>query len=200
MKLSDWESLYSTVVSQIVRRMDNETLSFYSDNVQDWVDALLSLGKFEEELFDKYYKPETQHICIRYRTWTSLCRKYMRTARKENKKKSAQIIFNLWGLAAYCFPRTKHIKEPQEYLRPITQEELDFALANLIPGDSVNIEWYNRDSKVLTYRNLNAVVDNRFGQAHILDDDGTLLDFDLIWDWYYPIDRYLDLEKGWKKD
>lgn len=36
MKLSDWESLYSTVVSQIVRRMDNETLSFYSDNVQDW--------------------------------------------------------------------------------------------------------------------------------------------------------------------
>lgn len=92
------------------------------------------------------------------------------------------------------------MKEPQEYLRPITQEELDFALANLIPGDSVNIEWYNRDSKVLTYRNLNAVVDNRFGQAHILDDDGTLLDFDLIWDWYYPIDRYLDLEKGWKKD
>lgn len=205
MKLSDWNELYSRQVQWAIRRFD--CVEFYNDTIQDWVNALLLLNEFEKELFKKYYNEETKHICIRYRTWTSLCRKYIKKCRKYNQYTSGDFIFSLWSNSQYYFPKINHSLREYDYFRPITLEELEYANKYLIPTLDTedqkkahkNTIWYSENSKVLTYRGLNAPVDNCWRSAHIIDDKGKQRTFDLIWDWYYPIDRYLDMEKGWKK-
>ena len=205
MRLKDWYELYSKQTEWAINRFN--CTEFYNDTIEDWVNALVILGEFEKELFKKYYNEDTKHICIRYRTWTALCRKYIRKCKEYDQYTAADFIFSLWVNAQYYFPKTNHSLREKDYFRPITQEELKYANKYLIPKLMTkaqkkahkNTIWFSKDSKVLTYRGINAPIDNFWKSAHIIDDKGKQRTFDLIWDWYYPIDRYLDLEKGWKR-
>lgn len=205
MTLNNWRDEYCHIVRWVISRI--EAADLFKDNKDDWVECLIYLEKFEKELFEKHYNSKTKKFVIREREWFAICHRYIKKAKKENKRKKADFIFAIWTDLANSLYFKNH-KDPwnaYDLCRKITKEELEFANKYLIPKlDTIaqkrahkNTVWYDKDSDVLIYRNNKFILDNCWREAHILHK-GKERSFSLDWDWWYPIDRYLDLEKGWK--
>lgn len=107
------------------------------------------------------------------------------------KKKSNNSSFYIYYCIIFMY------LDVLDYFRDATKEEIEFANKSLIPEVPypelyTDHPWYDETSKVLTYKGIDAIVDNNWGSAHILDYKGEQRQFDLIWDWWYPIDMYLE--------
>ena len=53
-KLRDWDRLYVRNFDWVLRRMEPDSLEFYRDSEQDWVEAIRAFNKVQLELFDNY--------------------------------------------------------------------------------------------------------------------------------------------------
>ena len=53
-KLSDYDKLYRHNFDWVLSRIELDTLKFYGDKVEDWVEALRAFEKVEKELFKDY--------------------------------------------------------------------------------------------------------------------------------------------------
>ena len=53
-KLRDWDRLYVCNFNWVLRRMEPDSLEFYKDSEQDWVEAIRAFNKVQLELFDNY--------------------------------------------------------------------------------------------------------------------------------------------------
>ena len=53
-KLRDWDRLYVTTFNWFLTRIEPNTLYFYKDAEQDWIEAVKAFNKLQTELFDKY--------------------------------------------------------------------------------------------------------------------------------------------------
>ena len=204
MRFADWNELYSYEVRRALKPIEYESSEDIRNN---WFYCLQILNRFEKNLYNKYYNFKTGGFNIRYREWFSLCHKYIRQARKENNHMLGDFLFSLWNTGCYYFKRHKDPRSYLEVSRPITDEELEFANKYLIPELETleakeaykNTIWYSKESRVITYRNINAIVDDQWEVGHILYK-GSHKQFPTDWDWWYNIDRFLDLEKNWKKE
>lgn len=203
MKLNDWNNIYNNVTRWAISRMS--TTSFFEDSKDDWIESLIWLEKFEKELFDKYHKEYKSKFTMRCREWSQLCHKYIHRARKINNRTIGTFFFEIWSSGRHCWKSfISNTTNPFNYTRQATKEEIEYANKYLVPKyankevfKNDKTVWYRDDTKVLTYRGINAIIDSVFCDAHILYRNKHHT-FQLIYDWYYPIDEFLDLEKMWK--
>ena len=66
----------------------------------------------------------------------------------------------------------------------------------MFPHD--NFSFLSDDTKIMNYKGLKIYVYQPYAIGFIVDHNKEIKQFDLIWDWWYPIDRYVYLEKGYK--
>lgn len=93
MTLNNWRDEYCHIVRWVISRIGAADL--FKDNKDDWVECLLYLEKFERDLFEKHYNSKTKKFVIREREWSAICHKYIKQAKKENKRKKADFIFTI---------------------------------------------------------------------------------------------------------
>lgn len=209
MNAKDWAELYNTKVSWAIRMLQDADERNLTDEKEEWIKALFVLNKMDYDIFNEFYSAETQKLSVTYEQWDEFCHRYIAQARENSAYKSALAVFLLWQSGNHYFSKNKKIKKLYDHSafeRDITEEECEYALKHLTPTLNdfqkevhKNTTWYNIECKVLTYRGINAPIDAVWHCAHILDDKGEERQFSLNWDWWYPIDEYLDLQKGWKE-
>ena len=207
-KLSDYDRLYRHSTDWALRRMEPDTLRFYGDKVEDWVDALMAFNKVQEELFKNYavtYKTKKRSKYIKGIELTAeqlfdLFHKYLN---QYTNKTVRDYIFQ-WrnDLRGYIEGAQPTLDCPWEYYKPATKEEIEQAridFSSVEDKDLYTNEVYHHnhtfrdDAVVLEYRGNRFIIDNEWGCAWAKNKKGEVRSFTLEWDWWYPIDEYLDL-------
>ena len=110
-------------------------------------------------------------------------------------------IFHWWNtLRGYVEDAQPPLDQPWLYYKPATKEEIAEARKNFSKVEEnfhgekmVYNHTFKKDAKVLEYRGNRFIIDSEWGNAWTLDKNGKPRSFDLQWDWWFPIDQYLDL-------
>ena len=209
-KLSTWDRLYCHTIDWALRRMDPDCLEMYHDTEQDWVDALKAFQKVKEELFKTYgatYKSgnKFKRSCIKGLELTAdqLFEIFHRHMNQYTNHTVRDFIFHWWNdLRYYVKDAQPTLDCPWLFYKPATKEEIekarkDFKKVKHIEQYNKKVSYsthtFNDDAQVLEYRGESFIIDNEWGDAWTLDKNGKPISFDLQWDWWFPIDQYLDL-------
>lgn len=191
-KLENWLHCYNHHVDWVLRQLRSDQLISEDNFVVEkdaYINALvIYLADLEKELFKKYYDSSRECFTASRRQWSALCHKYIKKARLAKDYISGDLIFGIWTFCDECFKSKRVLNSVVNFTRPATEEEISKA-AEMFPGHHV--------TKILTYRNINAPISDDWCAALIMYNN-EIQDFQLIWDWWYPIDRFLDLVKDWK--
>lgn len=206
-KLSDWDRLYCHTIDWAIRRMEPDTLEFYHDTIQDWTDALLAFQKVKEELFKTYgvtYKSGNsfKKKCIKGLELTAdqLFELFHRHLEQYTNKTVRYFIFHWWNDLRYYIEGAQPILDcPWELYKEATKEEIEQANKDFAHyeydhyGEIQKSDHTFNNGKILEYRGIRFPIDDQWGDAWFKKKDGTITHFDLVWDYWYPIDECLDL-------
>lgn len=207
LKLSDWNSMYVRMFDWALSRMTSRCLKFYGDTSDGWKSALLAFYRFQNDLFARYavtYKSGENAGCVKGLEFSAdelseLIHMYMSSC---DCYTARRFLFNWWSDLRYCTPGAlPTLGCADDYLKPATKEEIERARADFghIEEAVENGEPYTHDhtfsddAKVLEYRGRRFIVDEEWGDAWTKDASGRPISFQLRYDWWYPIDEYLDL-------
>ena len=210
-KLSDYDRLYRHTFAWVLSRIEPKTLKFYGDNVEDWIEALRAFEKVEKELFKDYSVKYTsgnkfKRGCIKGFELTAdqLFNLFHKHINQYGNYTVRYFIFTWWNdLRYYVKGAHPTLDCPWEYYKLATKEEIEQAridFSSVEDKDLCTNEIYHHnhtfrdDAVVLEYRGNRFIVDNEWGCAWAKDKKGEVRCFSLEWDWWYPIDKYLDLE------
>ena len=89
---------------------------------------------------------------------------------------------------------------PQELYKEATKEEIELANKEFAHYEYKHCgELFEHDHTfnkgiVLEYRGIRFPIDDQYGEAWFKKKNGEIVHFDLIWDWWFPIDECLDLD------
>ena len=205
-KLSDWDRLYRHSTDWALRRMEPDCLEIYEDKQQDWVDALLAFNKVQEELFKNYaitYKTKKRSKYIKGIELTAeqLFDLFHKHLNQYTNKTVRDYIFHWWNdLRGYIEGAEPPLDQPWLYYKPATKEEIEQARKDF---GHVEEDFYGEkrthdhtftdNAQVLEYRGQRFIIDYDWGSAWTKNKKGEVVSFQLEWDWWYPIDQYLDL-------
>ena len=192
MTIEKFDLIYNHHVRWAIRRMKEDNLEFFNCTRDDWVDCLLELDKLEEELFKVYLDEDSNNFRMSSEEWSELCHKHMNV-----NKVTKEFFFELWQDGRDAFSDYKDIITP--LYADATKEEIEFAREHFshVVDNSRNDEYHEHyhtfsdKAKVLVYRGHRFIIDNEWQDAWAIKND-KVISFRLIWDWYYPIDEYLD--------
>lgn len=210
-KLSDYDRLYRHNFEWVSRRLEPDCLELYKDTEQGWIEALLVFNKVQDELFkqysvgyksgDEYKRKHIKGIEINKDQLFELFHKYINTCTNYTAR---QFIFHWWNDLRYFVEGAQPTLDcPWTNYKPATKEEIDQARINfgsVKDKDLYTNEVYHHshtfkdNAVVLEYRGNRFIVDNEWGHAWTKDKNGNVRHFELAWDWWLPIDEYLDLE------
>ena len=196
MTLNDWHAIYNSQSEWVIRM---STYKHRDLDEKTCFSLLLELHNFEKEFIDTFFNDTKRKLNVKYKDWFDICHKYIQRYREENNHIKAEFLFQLWIAGNNYFPRHKDPLNPYILCRDITDEELKYANTYLVPNSDIkkdNLILYSNKSKVLKYRGLELIIDDVWSCAHILHE-GKDKYFSLDWDWWFPIDEFLDLEKDW---
>lgn len=207
-KLEDYLRQYKHSFDWVLRRLEPDCLENYKDTEHDWVEALRAFNKFQEELFEVYsvtYKSGSKYRrhCIKGLELTAdqlfdLAHKHLKACENKTAK---DFIFHFWqGLRHFVENGFPALDCPWENYKPATKEEIEQARIDFaeteedIYGNKVKFQHtFKDDANILEYRGQRYIIDNEWGDAWTKDKNGNIRSFHLVWDWWYPIDEYLDL-------
>ena len=206
-KLSDWDRLYRHTFDWVLRRLEPDCLEMYKDTEEEWLEALRAFNKIQEELFEKYsvkYKSGAKFKkgCIKGLELTAdeLFELFHKHLNQYTNHTIRYLIFNWWtNLRHYVDGALPNLDCAWELFKKATPEEI--AQANKDFGH-YEYEWYDEiqksdhtfnDAAILEYRGIRFPVDDQWGDAWCIDKNGKIKHFQLEWDWWYPIDEFLDL-------
>ena len=206
-KLKDWDRLYCHNFDWALRRMEHDTLELYHDTIQDWTDALLAFQKVKEELFKTYrvtYKSGNKfnRCCIKGLELTAdqLFELFHRHLEQYTNKTVREFIFHWWtDLRHYVENGIPTLDCPWELYKEATKEEIEQANKDFAHyeydyyGEIQKSDHTFNNGKVLEYRGIRFPIDDQWGDAWFKKKDGTITHFELIWDYWFPIDECLDL-------
>ena len=198
MKLSDWESEYNHIIRFILRRMEPDTLKFYNDKKEELVRTLELFNLFDNDLFKKHYKSNRKRFTIRYKEFEYLCKRYIKKSKKEDNHFAGWVFFDvLTDMKPYFKVEYSkyNLYDTSNFQREATQQEKEYA-EKTFPHDQFS--FLDDTTKIVEYKGLKLYVYSRWDVGYMIDWKGEVRKFDLIWDWWYPIDMYLYLEKNWK--
>ena len=201
-RLSDFDKLYKRNIDWAIRRMNPDCLETYKDTQQDWVDALFAFTDVQTELFKTYgvcYKSGSKHKrgCIKGFELTAdqLFDLFHKHLNQYTNKTVRDFIFHWWNdLRYYVEGAQPPLDQPWIYNKPATKEEIEQARIDFGHIEGQDEHTFSDDAWVLEYRGQRFIIDNEWGNAWTKDKKGNIRSFDLVWDWWYPIDIYLDLE------
>lgn len=204
-----WDALYRHKFDWVLSRITPDTLEFYHDDAKNWLEAVLAFDKFQRELFITYsvnYKSgdKFKRSCVKgiEITGSQLLELYQKHLSQYTNNTVRYFLFQWWtSLRKYLDDGEPSIN-PHDSYKPATKEEIERARKNF--SHVKQKRWYddkfsehhhtfNDDAKVLEYRGHRFIIDNEWGDAWALDKKGEVRNFNLIYDWWYPIDEFLDL-------
>lgn len=203
-KLSDWDSLYRHTFNWVLRRLNPDCLKLYHDTENDWLEAMKAFGKVQHELFDRYavnYKYYKKRRCIKGLELTAdqLFEVFHRHLTNYTNKTVRYFIFKWWNdLRPYVDGEPK-LDCPWELYKEATEEEIKQANKAFAHyeydhyGEIQKSDHTFNKGIILEYRGIRFPVDDQWGSAWHIGKDGQIRCFTLEWDWWYPIDEYLDL-------
>jgi hypothetical protein len=112
-------------------------------------------------------------------------------------------IFHWWtDLRHYIDGAEPTLDCPWLLYKPATKEEIekarkDFKKVAHVDFSTKKVSYskhtFDDDANVLEYRGNRFIIDNEWGDAWTINKKGECIGFRLDWDWWYPIDEYLDL-------
>lgn len=195
MKISEWFDIFSRIVNWTIREIkyDKEEDKSYDDRVS----CLLLMSDFEDDLFES--KTFDDKFNLNYAEWSELCHTYI----KEHKGNYiiANFFFSIWDQGRYYFDDFNiPFDVYSDYVKPATKEEIDFAREHFstvteeIYGEThTHTHTFSDSAEVLEYRDVRFIIDIEWGNAWYYHN-GKVYSFQLIYDWWYPIDRFISLE------
>lgn len=206
-KLSDWDRLYRHTFDWVLRRLEPDCLKMYKDTEEEWLEALRAFNKIQEELFEKYsvkYKSGTKFKkgCIKCLELTAdeLFELFHKHLNQYTNHTIRYFIFNWWNSLRYYVENAQpELDQPWLYFKPATEEEIEQAKKDF---SHIEEDFYGKkrthnhtfdNRQVLEYRGNRFIVDNEWQDAWTKDKNGNIRSFQLQWDWWFPIDEYLDL-------
>ena len=197
MKLSDWDSEYINSIRFIRHRMKDSSLKFFNVKKHDMIRSLELLDIFDTEILDKFYRSDKDRFIISYKQFEYLCKRYIRKCKKEYNMFGADIFFNiLTDMRVFFRENDKYLLyNISNFQIDSTQEEREYA-EKMFPHD--NFSFLSDDTKIMNYKGLKIYVYQPYAIGFIVDHNKEIKQFDVIWDWWYPIDRYVYLENGYK--
>ena len=204
-KLRDWDRLYVNTFDWVLRRLDPDCLKYYHDTAKDWQEAVLVFNVFQTELFRDYGVNYTsgssfKKKCVKGLELTAeqlfdITHKYINQFTNHTVR---YFIFHWWNdLRYYVKGAQPTLDCPWELYKEATQDEIEqankeFAHYDFGSPTEVSDHTFN-NGKVLEYRGIRFPIDDQWGDAWFKKKDGTITHFDLIWDYWFPIDECLDL-------
>ena len=207
-KLRDWDRLYVRNFDWVLRRMEPDSLEFYKDSEQDWVEAIKAFNKVKLELFDKYtvtYKhgDSFKKKCVKGLELTAeqlfeLFHKHMNLYDNHTVR---YFIFKWWiDLRHYVKDAEPILYSSGELYKNATKEEIELASKEFAKyeydycGEIYKSEHTFNAGEVLEYRGIRFPIDDQWGDAWFKKKNGEITHFRLDWDWWIPIDECLDLD------
>ena len=210
-KIAEWNAVYRHMFDFALSRLEPEALSVHNESADDWLAAFRVFNDLQDALFESSavsYKtgPKARRGIIKGLELTSeqlsdLFHAYMSDS---TCRVVRYFLFSWWNhLRDFVPDAALALGDPSGSLKPATAEEIDYARANfghvkeLWNGKEIeHSHEFPDDSRVLQYRDHRFIVDRDWGDAWTKDKSGAVRHFRLDWDWWYPIDEYLDLEDG----
>ena len=209
-KLELWDRLYRHNIDWAIRRMEPDCLEMYNDKQQDWIEALFAFNKVQEEIFKNYsvlYKSGNKYhrTCIKGIEFTAdqLFEVFHKHMNQYTNYTVRDYIFTWWNyLRPYVKEAEPTLDCPWLFYKPATKEEIekarkDFKKVAHVDSFTKKVSYskhtFDDDAQVLEYRGNRFIIDNEWGNAWTINKQGEPRSFDLQWDWWYPIDQYLDL-------
>ena len=207
-KFRDWDRLYVRNFDWVLRRMEPDSLEFYKDSEQDWVEAIKAFNKVQLELFDKYtvtYKhgDSFKKKCVKGLELTAeqlfeLFHKHMNLYDNHTVR---YFIFKWWiDLRHYVKDAEPILYSSGELYKNATKEEIELASKEFAKyeydycGEIYKSEHTFNAGEVLEYRGIRFPIDDQWGDAWFKKKNGEIMHFRLDWDWWIPIDECLDLD------
>ena len=205
--LKEWDRLYVHTFNWFLRRINPDSLKLYRDSAKSWLDALLVFEEFQSELFKRYgvyYKSGSRHkkdsikgLELTADQLFEISHKYLN---KSNDYTVRYFIFHWWNDLRYLVEGAQPILDCAfELFKDATKEEIEQANKDFAHyeydhyGEIQKSDHTFNNGRVLEYRGIRFPLDDQWGDAWIKRKDGTITHFDLVWDWWYPIDEFLDL-------
>jgi len=206
-KLRDWDRLYVHNFNWVLRRLEPAVLEFYKDTEQDWVESIKAFNKVQLELFDKYavtYKSGNsfKKKCIKGLELTAdqLFDLFHEHLNQYTNKTVRYFIFHWWNdLRYYVEGAQPTLDCPYELMKDATKEEIEQANKEFAHyeydhyGELQKSDHTFNNGRVLEYRGIRFPLDDQWGDAWFKKKNGEITHFDLVWDYWYPIDECLDL-------
>ena len=199
-KLQEWDRLYRHNIDWALRMMNGE-------KEQSWINALKAFNEAQEDLFKNYavtYKSRKKSnlimgLDLNANELSTLFHLHMCRYTDYTVK---YFIFKWWqDLRPYVDDAQPLLDCAWKHFKPAIQPEIDKARRDFahvtehFRGDTfVHDHTFKDDAEVLEYRGHRFIIDDQWGHAWTLDKNGEVRHFDLIWDWWYPIDEFLDLD------
>ena len=153
MKVKDWDSLYNHHVRWAIRMLD-------SDTKDKWIDSLITLEKFEKELFKDV---DSDKIPFTFNEWLDFCHKYINKAKAEGNYVKANFFFQIWTEGCNYFEDDYlHNFDYVEFLKPATKGEIAKARKDFGPEHfyDEHDHTFSDDAEVLEYRGVRFILDN----------------------------------------
>jgi hypothetical protein len=196
--LTQWDSLYSRIFAWVTRSLkacsDKEAL--------EWVAALRLFYDFENELFNTYEVLDEENYILGLELTAEqlfdITHKYINMSKVHIVR---YFIFH-WctELRHYMDGAEPVLDAPWELYQPATADEIKFAREHFSEVTETHYDQtythshtFSDDAQVIVYRNQRFIIDTEWGNAWTVDKKGNVRSFQLEWDWWYPIDEYLDL-------
>lgn len=187
--------------SDAYQRAHDWLARIYTDDKADvFVEAFQIMGAFQDTVTPKYLKDDK--IRLSYERFERLIGKFIDECRKRNNHVAAEALFKIFNDLKTTYKEDRHfvLNDYLDFLSKPTDEELEYAYSKLsLKKDVVGFsggEIEREKIHMLDYKGLRMI--EYYGDAYLPIDDESYFIFNLVWDWWYPIDRYIYLEKGWK--
>jgi len=196
--VEQWDSLYSRNFAWVTRSLK----ACLNEKALEWVDALRLFYDFENELFNTYeILNEENYVLGLELTAEQLFEIAHKYINKSTVHTVRYFIFKWWNdLRYYVDGAQPNLDSPWELYQTATAEETMYArqyfsvvTENFRGEQHTHFHTFKDNGPVLVYRGIRFPIDDEWGNAWALDKNGNPRSFSLEWDWWYPIDEYLDL-------
>lgn len=196
--IEQWDRLYSRIFAWVTRQLK----SCSDIKALEWVTAMRLFHDFESELFNTYgVEDENRYITgleLSAEQLFDIAHKYINMSKVHTVR---YFIFHWWTeLRHYIDGATPTLDAPWELYQSATAEETMYAREyfSVVTEDfygeqRTHFHTFKDGGPVLVYRGIRFPIDDEWGSAWVLDKNGNPRSFQLEWDWWYPIDEYLDL-------
>lgn len=156
---------------------------------------------------NRYYeeREEGDFYKITYKQFEAVCKKYIDVCRDENNRFAGWVLFDLLVSTSYLFEKDSDVTMFEEFESSASKEDLEYANKhfskqhNSLTNDDYKIKFNKDTCRIVNYRGLKIYEYTPWSTGYLLDNDNKIHEFPFEWDWWYLIDKYIYLDKGWKE-